>query len=271
MVRYKIDYHTHCHASFDSEATIEDMVVSAIGRGFSEICITDHWDIMIQTPSTQIFDFEQRDIELEKIKRKYQDAIILKKGMEFGQPFKNDIQVKEILEKADGNLDFIIGSIHNLYGDEDVAFTDFYNTDLRKLYDDYIDKLILMVEKYEFDILGHITYPSRYMFEKANIHYDLSPHMDRFEDLFKKTIHCGKGIEINTSGYFRGLEKLMPDRELLKLYKECGGELITVGSDAHRPEHVGGGFEQAIQALFDCDFAYYTVYEKRKAEQIKLV
>ena len=49
-----------------------------------------------------------------------------------------------------------------------------------------------------------------------------------------------------------------------------GGELITVGSDAHTPEYLGYGFEQARELLKSCGFRYYTVFHHRKAEMIPL-
>lgn len=260
MCSYKIDYHMHCHASFDSSASIDEMVLNAIERGFEEICMTDHWDIMIREPSTQIFDFEARDKELDEAIERYKGKIVLRKGIELGQPFKNENKYKELMDLARGRLDYIIGSLHNLYEDTDIAFMDFKSIDLNKLYEDYISKLILMVEQYDFDMLGHITYPSRYMYEKAAIRYDELRLKELFEELFRKTVSMGKGIEINTSGYFRGLNETMPNIELLKLYKECGGELVTIGSDAHAGKNVGIGFDKGIEKLKACGFRYYASF-----------
>ena len=264
MEPYKIDYHLHCHASFDSEASLSDMVEALLQRGFQEVCFTDHWDIMEKTPSTQIFDFEERDQELEKVIEKYRGKMKIRKGVELGQPWKNKKQTDEFMKISDGKLDYIIGSIHNLYQDDDLGWSDFTTCDLKKIYEDYIDALIDMVKNYEFDMLGHITYPSRYMLENNQIHYDLTPHYEQFEYLFLTAVDHGIGIEINTSGFFRGLMDLMPTEKLIDLYRQCGGELITVGSDAHRPQHAGIGNEKAMEVLKRLGFSYYCSFENRK-------
>lgn len=260
----KIDYHLHCHASFDSQAPIEDMVERAIENNFSEICFTDHWDIMIQNPSTQIFDYEARDRELTEIAEKYRDIIQIRKGMELGQPYKNPEQTAAIMKIAAEGLDYVIGSIHNLFGDEDLAFCNFREHNLKELYDMYIDQLILMAREYDFDMLGHITYPSRYMFEKQQICYDMTSHMEHLEELFYELVKRGKGIEVNTSGYFRGLGTTMPDPDIIRLYRQCKGELITIGSDSHAPQNLGVGFAYGLQNIQEAGFSFYVSYQNRK-------
>ncbi len=271
MDEYKIDYHLHCHASFDSEASIVDMVETLMQKGFKEICFTDHWDIMEKTPSTQIFEFDDRNDELDNVIEQYNGKIKIRKGVELGQPWKNKIQTDEFMRMSDGKLDYIIGSIHNLYSDDDLGWSDFSKCDLKKIYEDYIEALVDMTKNNDFDMLGHITYPSRYMLENNKIRYDLKPHYEQFEYLFKTAIKKGIGIEINTSGFFRGLMDLMPDQKLIELYKECGGKLITIGSDAHRPLHAGVGNEKGMEILKRTGFKYYCSFEKRKPIMHKVI
>lgn len=66
------------------------------------------------------------------------------------------------------------------------------------------------------------------------------------------------------------LQQTNPAPSILKRYREMGGELITVGSDAHTQEYMGYGFEQARELLKSCGFRYYTVFHHRKAETIPL-
>ena len=46
----------------------------------------------------------------------------------------------------------------------------------------------------------------------------------------------GKGIELNTGGFKYGLGHPNPCEDIIKRYKELGGEIITLGSDAHKCE-----------------------------------
>ena len=78
------------------------------------------------------------------------------------------------------------------------------------------------------------------------------------------------GIELNTGGYHYGLGEPNPCVNIIRRYRELGGEIITVGADAHAPEHVGFAFEKVPQILKDAGFIYYTVFRKRKPEFIKI-
>jgi len=66
------------------------------------------------------------------------------------------------------------------------------------------------------------------------------------------------------------MEETMPDLPILELYRELGGSIITVGSDAHTPDRVGYGFEQVRKKLLKAGFTQITVYEKRVPRQIDL-
>ena len=56
-------------------------------------------------------------------------------------------------------------------------------------------------------------------------------------------------LEVNVSTLWRGLGFAMPDRELLALYRECGGKLVTVGTDSHSPEHIGECVDEGFELL----------------------
>ena len=95
--------------------------------------------------------------------------------------------------------------------------------------------------------------------------------MDIFEEIFKQIISKGKGIEINTGGLYKNLNQTHPCYEYLKLYKALGGEIITVGSDAHTPDKVGYGFNIVQNLLLECNFKYYCTFKNRKVDFKKIV
>ena len=94
--------------------------------------------------------------------------------------------------------------------------------------------------------------------------------MDIIETILKKLIDKGKGIEINTAGLRYGMGAPNPDLPVLKLYHDLGGEIITVGSDAHKPEDVAVYHKQAYQNLNEAGFRYYTIFKNRKPQFINL-
>ena len=74
----------------------------------------------------------------------------------------------------------------------------------------------------------------------------------------------GKGIELNTAGLKYGLGFAHPHPDILKRYRQLGGEIITVGADAHKPEHIAYDFGKAADILRSCGFEYYTEFKQRR-------
>ena len=109
----------------------------------------------------------------------------------------------------------------------------------------------------------------RYGKTKADL-FDIHDYADIFEELFQILVARGQGIEINTGSLYRGLSFPHPHTDILKMYKDAGGEIITVGSDAHHAEHIGYGFDAARDLLLSHGFRYYTTFKERKPEFHKI-
>ena len=109
-------------------------------------------------------------------------------------------------------------------------------------------------------MLGHVSYPLRYMRDRDEQNVTLDRYWDQIAEIFRAVIQKGKGIELNTNRG-RSLEEWIP---ILHLYKDLGGEIVTVGADAHRPDHVGLGILDAYALLEATKFRYVASYEKRE-------
>jgi histidinol-phosphatase (PHP family) len=103
--------------------------------------------------------------------------------------------------------------------------------------------------------------------QKALRYTDFSDSLDA---IFKKLIEKGKGIEVNTAGFLYELDFPHPDFDSLKRYKELGGEIITIGSDSHKAEHIGNKFSFVIEQLAHIGFKYITYFENRKPVFVKI-
>ncbi|NLJ96720.1 MAG: histidinol phosphate phosphatase, partial [Clostridiales bacterium] len=123
-----------------------------------------------------------------------------------------------------------------------------------------------------FDVCGHLDYIVRYApSSKAQYkEYPYSYYKDLLDEILKTLLSHGKGIEINTSGYKYCLGHPHPKKEILKRYKELGGEIITIGSDAHKPEHLSYDFSKAKELLKSLGYKYYTTFKAGKPTMIKL-
>lgn len=206
--------------------------------------------------------------ELADLKQEYAGRLKLRAGAELGQPFMNPEEAAAYLR--DTRLDFVIGSIHNMDYDLDVYYYDFGKIDAGKMYRRYLELLIQMARDYDFDVLGHLSYPLRYLREREGRGLDLRPYYDGFRELFRLLSERGRGIELNISGWGRAMGDTMPPFEILRLYRECGGEIITIGSDAHILAHIGENQKRAQRLLADAGFRYLTVYEERRPSFVPL-
>ena len=277
MQTYAGDYHTHSKYSFDGSEEMAAMCEVAIRRGLTDLAITDHLDLMTDLPYGTMYDFEApgafmtmdipaRYAELGRIKALYEGRLNVKVGVEIGQPFVNKPQTEAFMADFGDQLDFIIGSVHDLLDDRDVYYFDFEKNDFTAMYDEYVSEMLKMAAEDDFDVMGHLTYPLRYLFERTGRRADLAPYEDRFRALFRLLIESGRGIEMNVSGMFKPMQETMPTIELLKLYRACGGEIITIGSDAHKTDTLGLWKKEGQALLRSCGFKYVTGYTGRKPE-----
>jgi histidinol-phosphatase (PHP family) len=258
------DYHVHSHFSSDSQAAMEDMVEKAIELGLTKICFTDHMDYDFPEKYGLPFVFNPDDYftELASIADRYKNKIKVLNGIELGlQPYLAD-RYKELTDKYD--FDFLIGSSH-LVNKADPYQAEYWEglteeDGILKYFQSIIDNVKAIDG---FMVYGHLDYVVRYAPNK-NANYSYQKYADIIDEMLKAILYAGKGIEINTAGYKYGLGYAHPQTDVIKRYKELGGELITIGSDAHKPEHLCYDFKQAEQMLLSLGFTYYTTFEKKK-------
>ncbi len=263
MKRILSDFHIHTEYSFDSEEKLDKVCESAISSGLSSIAITNHYDHDgIDEGIYEEYLFEKDMEDILRAKEKYKGRLVIFSGIEIGQPH---ILGDKKLSKIEAlGYEFKIGSLHNLKNCFDFYYlnykktTDMYD---RGIYNRYISELIEMTDCGFIDTLGHITYPERYM-KEAGKDFVYSEFEEGFSSLFEKLAKSKVSLEINTSGLRQGLSHTMPKIELLELYKKCGGEYITVGSDAHKAEHVGADVEKVFEKANTMGFFHINEIKK---------
>lgn len=266
---YKADYHTHTELSLDSRAPMEDQVKRSIALGFDEMVITDHHESMATSKEyylkTDLSDYIR---QFNHIKEKYKDQINLKLGAEIGYEKRG----RHVLDQfvADNPFEFIICSMHSLNG-QDFYFGEFFTNKTKKeSYTEYFRAISEMLDDFQnFDVLGHLDFICRYG-DYANYDLEYLDYKEIIDEILIKVINLSKGIELNTSGLRYGVGHMHPRLEILKRYRELGGEIITIGSDAHRPEDMGAYYEEARALLKEAGFDYFTTFDKRKAKFRKL-
>lgn len=263
----KSDLHLHTMFSFDSETDPQKMIESAIDKGLKTICITDHHDLDFAEAGWEV-DFERYFPYFEEMQNKYKEKIEILIGVELGlQPHLKDINM-DISKKYP--FDFVIGSVH-LFDGFDPYYPDYFEgkTDdegYRRAF--HITLENLKVAEY-YDTLGHLDYIVRYG-RKSEESYNVAECFDYIDEILKILISKGKGLEINTGGIKKGLSFTHPHPEILKRYKQLGGEIITIGSDAHEPQDIAHSFSMLNDCLESLGFKYYAEFRKRKPEFFKI-
>ncbi|MDE7233380.1 MAG: PHP domain-containing protein, partial [Lachnospiraceae bacterium] len=161
-------------------------------------------------------------------------------------------------------FDFIIGSSHVCHG-KDPYYTSFYEGRTQEdAYQEYFESILENLKAYSnFDVYGHLDYVVRYGPQKDE-GYSYELYRELFDKILTKLIDMEKGLEVNTGGLAKGMRDVHPCSGILKRYRELGGEIVSVGSDAHVPELIAHAFDRAGEILKDCGFRYYAVFEKRQ-------
>ena len=268
----KADYHMHSSFSGDSAAPMEEMAKRALDLGLTHICFTEHYDPDYVYPPEEEGMFELNTdsylYELLKCKNNYNGQLEIAFGVELGlQPhLKRQLAV---YAKSHA-FDFIIGSSH-ICNRKDPYYPDFFegrNED--EAHHEYFASVLECVKTLPyFDVYGHLDYVVRYGPTK-NDGYTYQKHADIFDQILSLLINNEKGIELNTGGFRSGLNQPNPCIEILKRYKELGGEIITVGSDAHESKDIAADFDKACDILKECGFSNYCAFQNRIPEYFKL-
>lgn len=263
------DCHMHTQFSLDSDTDPEEMIKSAVSKGLDAVCITDHEDKdYVSEGNLWTFDVDAYFTQMEKLREKYRRALDLRIGVEIGlQPHLGEYYRAYVRQKP---FDFVIGSVH-LIGFRDPYYKEFFEG--RSDADAYKETFLETYEDIrrieDFDVLGHLDYVTRYGNHQAE-EYSYAKFSDIIDLILRYLIEHGKGIELNTAGLKYGLPYAHPHMDVLNRYRELGGEIITVGADAHKPEHVAYDFHKVPEILKSCGFRYYTEFVQRKAVFKKL-
>ena len=236
------DLHTHTKYSFDSVTDPEELIQQAISKGVGQVAITDHADVDFEDSGIPLdLKSHERKEEIIALKKKYRNRIRVIYGIELGQPDNNRALADSIIKE--NGYEYVLGSIHNLKNAPDFYFIDFkkaldYPEMIDNMYNRYLNDLISLSEIPYIDCITHVTYIVRYI-QAAGGDINISRYYYKYAELFSKMASSGKALEINTSNLRRGFGSTMPSEDLLRLYSDVGGRLVTVGSDAHRPHEVG--------------------------------
>ena len=267
---YLTDLHTHSILSMDGNVPLSEMAQAAVGTGLSVLTVTDHYDMLTEDGQRNLtYDWAPSLAQFAETLPQFSGKLELHLGIELGEAFVSPDHARAALAQAGDALDQVIGSIHNFResnGGGEYFFARFDTPEkCHAALEDYFTSMEELVAQPDcYDILGHIIYPLRYMHRDGQ-EMSLKPYWNRLADILRTVIRSDRAIEVNTC---RG-HTVEDWRDILKLYKDLGGKLVTTGSDAHYPFHVSNGIRDACALLQECGFNHIAVYSHRQANVIK--
>ena len=261
------DFHMHSAHSGDGCTPMEEMIRQAVRAGMTHICFTEHLDIDYPAAPDLpehyfLLDTESCFHELTRLRSVWADRIRIGFGVELGlQPHLRDTHTRYVASHA---FDFVIGSSHICNG-RDPYYPAFYEGRTEEeAYREYFASILENLDVFhDFGVYGHLDYVVRYGPHKDR-DYTYEKYRDILDRIIDRLLALGKGLELNTGGLANGLREPNPCTAILKQYRKRGGEIITIGSDAHVPERIGHAFATAQEILKDCGFSHYTTFEKRQ-------
>lgn len=250
---YLADTHMHSIYSYDGQMCINDMILKGGHLGLKYMAFTEHLEFGQITLKQFINRYQVYSNEIERLKEEYPDITLIK-GVEFSNPEKYPKEL-EAVNKLD--LDYIIGSNHESPKD---------NSELEIL--NYYKKILVMVKLGGIDSLGHLDYLRRKHDDSFGDNESLKRTRDDIlREIYSNIIKNDIALEINSSAVRRNGLDSFPSNEKLELYKECGGEKVTIGSDAHRLNEIYDAIPQ-IDAAYDFNKGLYL---KRKFKSLSQV
>ncbi len=258
-----IDLHTHTDSSQDGNHPASFMAQAALDAGMDCIAFTDHCEVDVFYSSGFDKRVERSYIEVGKTQKEFEGRLDVLRGIELAEANYD----KELSEKilAGKDYDVIIGSLHNLRGRDDFYdFPNFDGMDITALMNEYYDELLDLLQWGNFDVLAHITYPFRYVYNHCGYVEDINKYSKKVDEILKLCAEKDKALEINMGGLKYPINLPSPNVDTIKRYKELGGRLVSVGSDSHYAERVGFGIPRAYEIAREAGFDFVARFKNRK-------
>ena len=253
------DYHIHTSVSFDSKESAENALAAARAKGLREVCFTDHYDFRFEPNEPHdLFTKESYDRAYGKLTL---PGISVKRGVEFGLTSWNAPELGRLCREYD--FDFVLGSVHYADGYDPYMKEYWEGKTVVQAFRGYLERVLECVRAHtDFDVLGHLNYVCKSPNNPTRSPLFYKDYSDICDEIMRELAKRGKGLEINTSGVGK-VGDFLPNADFLRRFRELGGEIVTVGSDAHTSDRVGEYSTEALEILKDI-FGYVCTFDKRK-------
>lgn len=266
------DSHLHTKFSHDSTAEPEEIIQNAINKGLSGIAFTEHCDINFLFEEHETMKNLERSIEeAKRLNNKYGGQLKIFSGIEISESFYNKERTEAVLSSYGNKIDALLCSVHQINWGKypepisQYRYREFSHDDVVFSLEKYYDEELEMLEYLDGNVLCHITYPFRYVnLVHGLTSYSYTDYLPQIKKILQIAVKKEMALEVNTSNLGKYPDAFcMADKYLLEMFREYGGKLVTLGSDAHVPSAVGNCFDEAFAMIKSAGFSEYCHFEKR--------
>ena len=257
-----VDFHVHTDNSCDGHDSLMVMSERAAAKGIRAIAVTDHAECHRYYKDNFHLAIRYSHFETLKAKNAFRGQLAIMTGIELGQPLHNLEAAEDALSA--NRYDIVVAGLHLIRGGDDFWKLDYHNANVPTLLHAYFDEIYEMVCWGRFDSLAHLTYPLRYIEGRDKVAVDLADYAEQIDRILERLIADGKSLELNTQGYRTEYGRPTPDMDILRRYKELGGQYVTIGSVAHYAVDIGANIEDGLRLLKQADFDFVTIYDQRE-------
>lgn len=271
MIKVLHDQHLHSSFSNDSEEDLRNYYIEAKKIGAQYVITTEHYDFATTVDGTTWSVDYDNLIKYQKELQKEFPTITPLLGLELGYRKEYLKEMNEISNKYD--FDLIQLSIHD--GQRgDYYFKSTFIDDIEGTMNLYFDTMVEAMKTFKnFDVLSHIDFGFKTIVQ-INNKYKLNMFEDRIREVLTLLVKLGKPLEINgkvmevlNEEYLKSDSTYRYDdhlRYLLSIYKECGGEKLTLSSDGHKASKYRLDFDRHMATIKEMGFTKLSYFIKKK-------
>jgi histidinol-phosphatase (PHP family) len=270
------DQHLHTWYSTDSQADPAENVRQALARGLAGLTMTDHFDSFPSEWPACRYDYAPIAAALAALRDQYGERLFIGHGIEICyQPTEFDW----VLPYLDTHrFDVVLLSVHWFNGRALHLREHWTGLDTASATRAYLETVLQAVRfvldlkrqgRKPFDVLGHLDLVKRYT-QRFFGTFDIRPHRELIDEILRVSLEADLVPELNLSGLRQSLPEPMPAGWVVRRYAELGGEAMTLGSDAHAPEHVAAHFDQGAAILRENGVRRLAVFMDRRRQDIDL-
>lgn len=249
------DQHLHTYFSPDSIEEFENY----LKKSDLPVVTTEHLDYYssFQNMDDVIPDYEGYSKKIKELNEIYDNRLL--RGIEVGFTYPDRHKIEEFMTGKE--FDIVLLSIHH-NGEHGFMHLNNDTKELNEHLEEYFGLMLQGIQHTPYaNVLAHFDFGLR-GYDNVTVE-----ELSRFEGILTKILKAmmanNQALELNTRSMFRFGNAHLYDY-VIELYRNLGGEMFTVSSDAHVAEDYELHFKEAFEMLKKHGVEKLVVFQNRE-------